>query len=255
LVGGGSAVIWDFLPGQRAAVKRKGPVVPTGGLLSGVRAVAFDAVGTLITPDPPVQAAYQAVGDRYGSRLTIDTIRARFRSAFRDEEERDRAAGWRTDPAREMERWRRIVAAVLDDVTDAEACFRELWDHFSRPAAWRCLPDAGSVLTELSRRGLVVGLASNFDSRLRTVVAGLPELAAIGPIVASADVGWRKPAAEFFTAVVRAFGCAPGEVLLVGDDFENDYAGATAAGLRAVLLDRTGRPGTAHIAGLADLFR
>lgn len=229
--------------------------MPTGGLFTGVRAVAFDAVGTLITPDPPVQAAYQAVGERYGSRLNIDIVRSRFRNAFRAEEDRDRAAGWRTDSAREIERWQRIVAAVLDDVTDPEACFRELWDHFSQPAAWRCLPDAEPVLTELSRRGLAVGLASNFDSRLRTVVAGLPELAAIGPIVVSAEVGWRKPAAEFFTTVVRAFGCAAGEVLLVGDDIENDYTGATAAGLRAVLLDRAGRPGVVTITGLAELIR
>jgi putative hydrolase of the HAD superfamily len=254
-VGGGAAVIRDVLPGQRAAVKQKEPVVASSGLLSGVRAVAFDAVGTLVTPDPPVQAAYQAVGERYGGRWTIDTIRTRFRSVFRAEEERDRATGWRTNPTREIERWRRIVAAVLDDVTDPEACFRELWDHFSRPTAWRCLPDAGPVLVELWRRGLAVGLASNFDSRLRTVVAGLPELATMGPIVVSAEVGWRKPAPEFFAAVVRAFGCAPGEVLLVGDDSENDYAGATAAGLRAVLLGPAGRTGVMSVTGLAELVR
>ena len=41
--------------------------MPTGGLLRGVRALAFDAVGTLITPDPPVQAAYEAVGRRHGN--------------------------------------------------------------------------------------------------------------------------------------------------------------------------------------------
>jgi putative hydrolase of the HAD superfamily len=229
--------------------------VPTGGLLTGVRAVAFDAVGTLITPDPPVSAVYYAIGQRHGSRLPADAIRSRFSAAFRAEEERDRAAGWRTDPAREIERWRRIVAAVLDDVTDRETCYRELWDHFSRPAGWRCLPDVEPVLTELVRRGLAVGLASNFDSRLRIVVAELPDLAPIGPIVVSAEVGWRKPAAEFFTAVVRAFGCAPGEVLLAGDDLENDYTGAAAAGLRAVLLDPVGRDGVAGISRLADLVR
>ncbi len=228
--------------------------MPTGGLLTGIRAIAFDAVGTLITPDPPVPMVYRGIGKRYGSRLSADAIRPRFRSAFRAEEQRDRAAGWRTNPAREIERWRRIVASVLDDVTDLEACFDELWDHFSRPAAWRCLPDTGAVLADLARRGIAVGLASNFDSRLRMVAAGLPDFAAIGPIVVSAEVGWRKPAAEFFAAVVRSFGCAPGEVLVVGDDFENDYVGATSAGLQAVLLDPTAAPGVAGISRLADLF-
>jgi putative hydrolase of the HAD superfamily len=220
-----------------------------------MRAIAFDAVGTIIAPEPPVAVVYRAVGVKYGSRLTAEAIHSRFSAAFRAEDARDRAAGWRTDAAREVERWRRIVAAVLDDVADQDACFRALWDHFSRAASWRCLPGAGSVLAELSSRGLTVGLASNFDSRLRAVVAGLPELAAIGPIVVSAEVGWRKPAAEFFAAVTKAFDCSPEEVLLAGDDFENDYAGATTAGLRAVLLDPTGRPGIVSISELADLVR
>jgi putative hydrolase of the HAD superfamily len=102
---------------------------------------------------------------------------------------------------------------------------------------------------------LAVGLASNFDGRLRAVAAGLPELAPIGPIIVSAEVGWRKPAAEFFAAVERAFSWAASEVLLVGDDMDNDYVGATAAGLRAVLLDPAGRPGIVGINRLADLVR
>jgi putative hydrolase of the HAD superfamily len=229
--------------------------VLTGRLLSGVRAVAFDAVGTLITPDPPVAAVYYAAGRRRGSLLTAEEIGHRFRAAFRVEEDRDRAAGWRTDPIREVERWRRIVAAVLDDVSDSEACFRDLWDHFAGPASWRCLPGVGPVLAELGRRGVAVGLASNFDSRLRAVVAGLPDLAGIGPVVVSAEVGWRKPAAAFFDVLVQACGCGRNELLLVGDDFENDYVGATAAGLRAVLLDPIGRPGVVTIDRLSELDR
>jgi putative hydrolase of the HAD superfamily len=223
--------------------------VPTGGLLTGVRSVAFDAVGTLITPDPSVHEVYEAVGRRHGSRLTADVICRRLGTAFSVEEERDRSAVWRTDPAREVDRWRRIVATVLHDVADPESCFRELWDHFARPAAWRCLPDVDSVLAALQRRSLTLALASNFDSRLRTVAAGLPDLWPIGKVVVSAEVGWRKPAAGYFAALVRALDCPPGKVLLVGDDFENDYVGATAAGLRAVLLEPSN-----GIARLTDLL-
>jgi putative hydrolase of the HAD superfamily len=229
--------------------------VRTNELINGVRAVAFDAVGTLITPDPPVHLVYHAAGQRHGGRHSAEEIRNRFGTAFRGEEERDRNAFWRTDPAREAERWRRIVTAVLDDVTDQEACFRELWEHFARPTSWRCLPDVGPVLAELALRGLALGLASNFDSRLRAVTAGLRDLRPIGPVMVSADVGWRKPATEFFAEVVRAFDCEPNEVLLVGDDFENDYVGATTAGLRAVLLDTARSPGTDTVNRLSDLCR
>jgi putative hydrolase of the HAD superfamily len=221
-----------------------------------VQAVVFDAVGTLIAPDPSAPAVYAAVGRRHGSRLDPATVHDRFRAAFRREEGRDRGAGWRTDDAREEQRWRSIVATVLDDVPDPEACFRELWDHFARPSSWRVLPGVGLVLAELARRGLTLGVASNFDRRLRPVAAGLPELTAVRHLVISAEVGWRKPAPAFFDAVVGSVGCAPAEVLLIGDDYENDYVGATAAGLRALLLDANGRPepGVATIAELAELL-
>src|SRR5207247_3922572 len=124
------------------------------------------------TPDPPAPAVYAEVGRKCGSRLGVEVIAARFRAAFRAEEETDRAAGWRTDEDREERRWRTIVAATLDGVTDAEACFRELWEHFARPTAWRCDPAAGQVIAELGRRGLAIGIDSNFDRRLRTVLAG-----------------------------------------------------------------------------------
>src|SRR5206468_12322464 len=124
--------------GQAGATRMR-----TDGWLSGVRAVVFDAVGTLITPDPPAPVVYAEIGRKYGSRLDLDVITARFRAAFRAEEEIDRAAGWRTDESREERRWRSIVAATLGDVSDTEACFRELWQHFARPTAWQCDPSPG----------------------------------------------------------------------------------------------------------------
>ena len=96
----------------------------TDGWLTGVRAVVFDAVGTLITPDPPAPAVYAEVGRKFGSRLGVEVIAARFRAAFRAEEDADRAAGWRTDEDREERRWRTIVAATLDDVSERDICFR-----------------------------------------------------------------------------------------------------------------------------------
>lgn len=204
-----------------------------------IRAWFFDAVGTLIHPEPPAATVYAEVGRRHGSLLDAAVIAARFREAFCIEEEADRQAEWRTSERREVERWRRIVAGVLDDVRDRERCFEELWDHFARPEVWRCNPDAAAVLA--GGDGMVLGVASNFDSRLRTVLAGMPELRPLRHVIVSSEVGWRKPAGRFFEEVVRASGSRPQEVLLVGDDPENDYEGALAVGLAAVLYDPADR--------------
>ena len=82
-----------------------------------------------------------------------------------------------------------------------------------------------------------------------------PELApARGRCVVSSLVGWRKPAPQFFAALVEAAGCQSHQVLYVGDDKRNDLDGATAAGLRAVLLDPAAEnSGADRIRGLRDL--
>lgn len=218
-----------------------------------IRAVAFDAVGTLIHAEPSVGQAYADAGRRHGSRRDADELRRRFTDAFAHEERLDAADGWRTSEEREHRRWRTIVTAALDDVADPEACFRELFAHFALPGAWRCDPGAAATITYCRARGLRVAMASNFDARLHGVVAGLPPLAGLDALVVSSEVGVRKPGPEFFRATAERLGCAPEEVLFVGDDPTNDVAGARAVGMRAVLVDPTGRQG-ASFRCLADLM-
>jgi putative hydrolase of the HAD superfamily len=220
-------------------------------------AVFFDAVGTLIHPDPPAPDVYWTVGQRFGSRLDLATITARFRMAFHRQEEADRAGGLRTNEEREVARWRTIVGEVLDHVTDSEACFHELFAHFSRPDAWRCVPETAEVLDTLAGRGHVLGLASNFDRRLRKIAEELPALRSIRHLVISSEIGWRKPAAGFYAEMCRQAGRPPEQVLYVGDDLINDYEGARSAGLRAVLLDphrRAAIPSEGCITALSDLL-
>jgi putative hydrolase of the HAD superfamily len=208
----------------------------------GVRAVFFDAVGTLIHPTPCAADAYHLIGGRYGSRLPLSEVRARFAAAFRAEERFDAQRQHRTDEQRERERWRRIVVAVLDDVRDPPSCFRDLYEHFAQPDAWRCEPGAGDLLMALRSAGFVVGVASNFDHRLRDVVGCLPELLPLDRLAISSEIGWKKPAGEFFAALAAMTGLPAAEILVVGDDLDNDFHGARAAGMRGLLLD----PGESH---------
>jgi FMN phosphatase YigB (HAD superfamily) len=53
-------------------------------------------------------------------------------------------------------------------------------------------------------------------------------------VVVSREVGFAKPDRRAFEAALRALGAGPDAVLFVGDDYENDIAGATACGMRAV---------------------
>jgi len=211
-----------------------------GAIPASVRAVFFDAVGTLLIPNPPAVEIYRDVAARRGLVVSPDEVRNRFLAAYWAEEEVDRIADWITSEKREGVRWRRIVGATLAGARDPEACFQELYEHFAHPAAWRIGPYAESVLAALHNRGFVLGIGSNYDARLWSVLNGFSELALLRDrVVISAAVGYRKPAREFFRKVVRLADCEPERILFVGDDFDNDYSGATAAGLEAVMLDPT----------------
>lgn len=213
-------------------------------LRSGIRGIVLDAVGTLIEPWPSVAVAYAEAARRQGVELDPALVKSRFAGCF-GQDERDEARGpLATDEAAEVRRWRRIVSGVLPEVPDRERAFAELWRHFGRASSWRPFPDAAPAVRALVGAGYAVRVASNFDARLRGVLGGLPGLSGLAEtVVISSEVGWRKPHAEIYRAVCSALGLAPGEVLVVGDDLENDYHGPRRAGLQAVLVDRSGRLG------------
>lgn len=207
------------------------------------RWLVFDAVGTLIDPHPTVAAAYHAVGTRFGTRYSVAEVDQRFRAAFRSSESDGFpggpvAAPWTTSDDVERARWRWIVQDVFPDVRDLDTCFHELWEHFAQPASWRCFSDVGETLTHLSGLGYRLAIASNFDCRLHPVCNGLPDLKAIELRIVSATIGYRKPAPEFYRALIAACDCPPGEICMIGDDLEYDVTAARAVGLQALHLNR-----------------
>ncbi|HAA49923.1 MAG TPA: haloacid dehalogenase [Planctomycetaceae bacterium] len=216
---------------------------------AAIRCVAIDAVGTLIEADPPVVDAYVEIGRRHGSDLGRDQVARRLSEAFTICAETDMASGengLRTSEKMERERWRWIVGEVfacLEDQVVVRRCFDELFEHFGRASAWRCYEDVEQTIAKIESRGLDMVIASNFDHRLHTVCLGWSPLQRARAVIVSSEVGWRKPGALFFDALVTACGCRADEVLMVGDDPVNDFQGALEAGLQAVLLDRGKNPG------------
>jgi putative hydrolase of the HAD superfamily len=212
----------------------------TTSFLNGIRAVAFDAVGTLIDPDPHPSTVYFEIGGRHGSRLPLSFISSAFREAFEFQERHDQSLLLATNEARELERWRAIVGSVLHDVADREACFQELWRHFGQATNWKLAPGVRELFENLRARGLKLAVASNFDGRLRPVLEGFAESRHVDQVVISSEVGWKKPAQQFFEELARRLQCEPGQILFVGDHLDNDYEGSQAVGMRSLLLDPNG---------------
>jgi putative hydrolase of the HAD superfamily len=223
-----------------------------------IRAVTFDAAGTLIAPREPVGRTYARVARELGIPADEATVEQRFRAAFRaapplafpdvaGDERESRERAW----------WRDIVGRALGAGgahARFDACFERLFAHYARAAAWIVYAEVPSVLTGLRARGLRTGVVSNFDGRLPRLLDELGLAPALDAIVWSSDVGAAKPASAIFAEAVRRLGVARAEVCHVGDDLEADVAGAAQAGVRAIHLDRSLRQPDA-LTTLSDLDR
>lgn len=218
--------------------------------LTDIQWVVFDAVGTVLFADPPVHMAYHRIGLKYGAQITPEEALRRFRTSFHQRREDSLA----TSEARERAFWEALVHDVLPDVPDASGCFAALFEHFARPASWGCYMDVEETFDALRARGLSIALASNFDARLHSVCAGHPPLAGVSTRLISSEVGWKKPSPEFFRALVERCGVAPKQILMVGDDRENDVLAARRAGLQAIHLDRSGKGGDDCLTSLEELL-
>jgi HAD superfamily hydrolase (TIGR01549 family) len=114
--------------------------------------------------------------------------------------------------------------------------------------------DVRTCFATLRATGLEVIVAGNQPPQAQSTLEAMD--LGVDAILISANLGAEKPAPEFFAAVVAAAGCAPGEIVYVGDRLDNDVLPARQAGMRTVLL-RRGPWGHLHAerpdAALADI--
>jgi putative hydrolase of the HAD superfamily len=218
----------------------------------GIKAILFDAVGTLIHPDPPAVEVYHRGGAAFGAKFPLEEVERRFRAAFAAA---FADSGAPTSDAQEQMKWREVVAAVFRGApAPIDELFSVLWDHFSHAKHWSLFPDVPAVWDELQARGFRVGVASNYDDRLPGVLAGLPPLDRCRNLFWSSRVGFAKPNPRYFEFIARALDLPPDKLLMVGDDPQIDIDGAAAAGWRTLLLNRQSRaPSSTSIPTLAAL--
>ena len=212
-----------------------------------IRAVTFDVGHTLIEPCISVGQVYANIAAAHGvGGLSAVELDRRFLAVL---QARGGAVSTRDD-------WARIVDntfAGLVTPLPSESFFPELFDHFADAAAWRIYDDVLPTLDELSQRGIRLGLVSNWDDRLRALLAALGLATRFEITVISCEVGSSKPAREIFEAAARRLRLSPTEILHVGDSWSADVAGAQAAGFRAVQIARGSPAGPDRIASLRAL--
>lgn len=230
-----------------------------------IRAVGFDLGNTLVEYEG-VPLSWQSL---YRAALA-DAARALGRdinaSEARAAEEVLARYNTRLHPREHEVSYRQIFGEVLSawdmPLASIDAAADAFFAHFDRKA--RLFPDAIPVLTELNARGLRCGILTDLPYGMDPGVTAAqiaPVRHLVQSLVTSTGVGFRKPSPAGYLKLCSELGVSPGEAIYVGDETK-DVEGALRAGLRPMLLDRSGLPdlggasGTRSpvISSLADLL-
>ncbi len=212
------------------------------GTMSGwPKIIFFDAAGTLIHLPKGVGWHYREVAGRHGCDVPEKALKQAFYAAWQAAPEQPETRKARPDDDKGW--WRTLVEGVLDACEphtaglDRDAYFEELYAEFTKPGIWELYPEVEETLSALEGK-VKLGILSNFDGRLRSVLADLGVASAFQHWAISSEVGADKPSPWIFQHALALAGATPAEAIHVGDDPVCDWAAAEAAGLRAFKLER-----------------
>jgi len=207
---------------------------PRAGLPGRVETVLFDAGGVLLDLD----YAYlrRLVEARRGSVAVEDL--ARLEALARREIHRQVAGGGRVSDA-----WRDyfhvILARVGVPAQDQAGIIDSLWEAHQRFGLWTVAIAGGpEIVAGLKRKGYRLGVVSNAEGRVERDLESAGFRGLFETVVDSHVVGVEKPDPEIFRIALQRLEVAPEHAIYVGDLPAVDLAGARAAGLTPVLLDR-----------------
>ncbi len=206
-----------------------------------IKAVFFDAVGTLFRLTKTAGDHYAYVGNEVGLDLDAHNLERAFHSAWNQMPQRAAIDGPRENDDKDW--WRELVDRVLEQVApslgefDRDNFFEIAYGHFAEAGVWELYPEVPGVLEKL-QPGFQLAVVSNFDGRLRFILEHLGISKYFVHVFVSSELGADKPDPEIYRRALRLMNLKPSEVLHVGDDPKRDWEAATAAGLSIFRLDR-----------------
>ena len=207
--------------------------------------IFFDAVGTIFGVRDGVGMQYAKCADRAGVTISAEALNSAFYRAFK-------AAGPSVFPLAsadmisklEFEWWRSVVfntfnsVGVVNQFESFDRFFEDLFQYFATAEPWIVYPETIAVLESLQSLDVPIGIVSNFDSRLHSVLRSLSLTQYFQSVTLSTEVGSAKPNGKIFTIALAKHACEARQAWHVGDSLKDDYEAAIAMGLRGIWVDR-----------------
>jgi len=145
--------------------------------------------------------------------------------------------GFPTSPAEEKSFFHGFWSELSDEFELSQAKRTQLYQfnytHYLCP-----FPEVRPLLEELRRRGLRIGVLSNFSlATIETSLEAIGLLDLVDAACAAMVIGFAKPEPEAYLTVIQALGTKPENCLLF-DDKATHVKGGRAIGIHSYLVDR-----------------
>ena len=226
-----------------------------------VKAVLFDLGNTLVKTWIP-EVTYQNVLASLGIDRSIEEIQGAL--AKTEEEFKESNYRSRYGEATYAEYWERWDAQVLTylGISGSENLAKEILARWFDHADCVTYPDTRVTLNRLKRMDLKLGLISTaYEEDIDAILekAGLAK-GLFDIVVGANTVKKEKPHPDVFRHALGKLSVRSEETLFVGDHVDNDYKGAKAVGMHALLIEREYRsPDNAsdleRIRSLQEIFK
>ena len=215
------------------------------GVLSKYKAVLFDVSGTLLRVEPSVGEVYATYARPFGFKGSGKELNRLFHKEWINSGGIE-SLGEKSGEQAERDFWKSLVFQVFEHsggLENFEHYFEIIYEAFARKDHWHVFDDVidSGILEKLKNSSITLGVVSNWDSRLHTILKGTGLAEYFDFILASAEVGSAKPDKKIFIEAIRRSGVKPAEVCHIGDDLRADIRGANSVGIEAILIDRNSK--------------
>lgn len=229
-------------------------------MLEKYKAVFFDVGGTLLKPYPSVGDIYAQHAGAFGFRGSAEELNHQFRAEWKKMGGMESLGG--CDPHVERRFWYDIVFNVFSPfggLRNFDVYFEIVYHAFTLKDSWRVFEDVleSGVLDTLKQKGVVMGVVSNWDSRLPLILENMGLGGYFKFILASTVAGSAKPDRKIFDEALRQSNVDAQDACHIGDELNADYHGASRIGIKCILIDRHGRhtsPEVSRISSFLELI-
>jgi len=211
-------------------------------VLSKYRAVFFDVGGTLLRVEPSVGDVYANYARPFGFQGSAEELNQLFQKEWTNLGGIE-SLGKKSGEQEEKKFWERLVSQVFEysgGLDSFEHYFEIVYKAFEHKDHWHIFDDVivSGLLRKLKQSGVTLGIVSNWDSRLNTILKNTGLAGYFDFILASAEVGSAKPDKRIFLEAIRRSEVSVGEICHIGDNIRADIQGANNVGIEAILIDR-----------------